>query len=85
MMISHTSLPSELCLCLGKLLGIWLRYMCRDKEENGNLYFFQTKAINMLVFHACNEVIWPSGLILTSLHLKQLPSVAVHVLCTSKK
>lgn len=78
MMISHTSLPSELCLCLGKLLDIWLGYMSRDKEENGNLYFFQTRVINMLVFHACNEVIWPSGLILTSLHLKQLPSVTVH-------
>lgn len=34
----------------------------------------------MLVLHICKEMFWLFGLI-TSLHLKQLPSVAVHLLC----
>lgn len=53
-----------------------------DKEENGNLYFVQTKAIEMLVFYICKEAIWLFGLNLTSLHLKQFPSVTAHFLCT---
>lgn len=36
----------------------------------------------MLVLHICKEVIWLFGLILTSLHLKQFPSVTVLFLST---